>query len=100
MLNGGNTFQIMLHLRCRRTLKVQRALRNSTALHGTHDTLNYCISACKILFKSGLLKITKISGEANISDVFTKCPQPDMLMRHLQRIGTVAATSNQIFTIK
>ena len=52
------------------------------------------------LVQSGIPKITKISGDANPLNIWTNFPQVDLLRRHLQRIGIVASTACQIFTIK
>ena len=43
------------------------------------------------LVRTGILKITKIHGEANPADVFTKFIKLEVLRRHLQRIGLVSS---------
>ena len=47
--------------------------------------------------KSGILRITTISGEIHPFDIFTKFAKPDMLRIHLQRIEM--SSSNQVFAI-
>ena len=52
------------------------------------------------IVQSVILKSIQIVGETNPSDVFTKCPQADMLKIHLQRIRIVASVFNQVFSMR
>ena len=74
------------------------AKQYGTSRKTRHIQLRYLFTQGHV--HNGYSNITKTSGDANPSDVFTTYPQRDMLRRHLQHVGSVALTSCHIFAVK
>ena len=49
--------------------------------------------------RAGVIKITKVKGELNPADVFTKFVYVDVLRRHIRRIGLVTTNELQIHDV-
>ena len=90
----------MSRCRFRRNLQTPRALQSSMALHERHDTFGYVISSWKIDFSMDFLRSQRFKNMQTFQMSLHKFPQEDILRRPLQRIGVVALTSRQIFTIR